>query len=137
MTRAGKWHVGAKDLFSLYPPNCKRRIAAKRREKWEECQRAAVASAIAELSAFKPGPDLTGEARSSAKAELEARVALLKEHAEKYEDSGPTVHAVVWHDGAVWRAALDTSDLFSEGSGEGLLADFVPMTNYRCAVHLF
>ena len=38
---------------------------------------------------------------------------------------------VVWHDGAQWRAALDTSELHSPGSGAGALADFTPLTNFR------
>jgi tripeptidyl-peptidase-2 len=38
---------------------------------------------------------------------------------------------VVWHDGACWRAALDTAELHEPSSGAGALADFAPMTNYR------
>ena len=80
--------------------------------------------------------------------------------------AGPLIHCVVWHDGAEWLAALDTSgearlpagpaclpclpslppnpasqslpsrrpraaDMYEPGSGQGLLADFAPMTNYR------
>ena len=70
------------------------------------------------------------------KAELDARVKLLEGHADAYADSGPMVHVVAWHDGDCWRAALDTSELFAgiEGcEGEGKLADFTPMTNFRCA----
>ena len=69
------------------------------------------------------------------KAELDARVKLLEGHADAYADAGPMVHVVTWHDGDCWRAALDTSELFAgiEGcEGEGKLADFTPMTNFRC-----
>lgn len=46
------------------------------------------------------------------------------------------MQAVVWHDGAAWRAALDTSDLHPEpGPGgaprAGALAAAAPMTNFR------
>jgi hypothetical protein len=36
----------------------------------------------------------------------------------------------VWHDGERWRAAIDSSDLYAPGDGRGLLADFVPMTDF-------
>jgi tripeptidyl-peptidase II len=45
--------------------------------------------------------------------------------------AGPMLFCVVWHDGDAWRAALDTSDLYEPGSDKGLLADFVPLTNYK------
>nr|AFN53692.1 tripeptidyl peptidase II [Linum usitatissimum] len=47
-----------------------------------------------------------------------------------YDDKGPVIDAVVWYDGELWRAALDTQNL--EDNPEcGKLADFVPLTNYR------
>ena len=45
--------------------------------------------------------------------------------------AGPMLDCVVWHDGKVWRAALDTSEMYEPGSGAGALADFKSMTNYR------
>lgn len=50
--------------------------------------------------------------------------------AQNYDDKGPVIDAVVWHDGEVWRAALDTQNLEDE-TGCGELANFVPLTNYR------
>lgn len=50
---------------------------------------------------------------------------------KSYEDHGPVIDAVVWHDGSVWRAALDTSELHEEGSSTGALADFAPMTDFK------
>lgn len=49
---------------------------------------------------------------------------------------GPILDCVVWHDGLRWLAAIDTTDLFGEGSSEGKLADFDPITNY-CDGHQF
>lgn len=45
--------------------------------------------------------------------------------------AGPCVDAVVWHDGSVWRSAIDTSELHELGSGKGLLKDALPLANYR------
>lgn len=45
-------------------------------------------------------------------------------------DAGPWLECVVWHDGERWRAAIDSSDLYAPGDGRGLLADFVPMTDF-------
>jgi tripeptidyl-peptidase-2 len=49
---------------------------------------------------------------------------------QSYQDNGPIIDAVVWHDGDVWRAALDTQEMDQE-SGHGKLADCTPLTNYR------
>ena len=49
---------------------------------------------------------------------------------QSYDDKGPFIDAVVWHDGEVWRAALDTQNL-EEDPDRGKLADFVPLTNFR------
>ena len=80
----------------------------------------------------------------------------LSDLASGYEDLGPMVECVVWHDGERWQAALDTADLHPEGSsevrastgnstrcGDGLMGvkgralqwvcDFTPMTGFHHA----
>lgn len=49
---------------------------------------------------------------------------------QSYDDKGPVIDAVVWHDGELWRVALDTQSL-EHDQDRGKLADFVPLTNYR------
>ncbi|KAL8049656.1 hypothetical protein ABFX02_06G033300 [Erythranthe guttata] len=62
--------------------------------------------------------------------DLQSRVDLLRKLADSYDDKGPVIDAVVWHDGEVWRAALDTQSLEDEPE-RGKLAEFLPLTNYR------
>jgi tripeptidyl-peptidase-2 len=103
-------------------------------ERWLVQQRKALADAVASVDAFQAAKKNDNGGPQGSKEwgqELEARVKLLEGHAENLCDPGPMLHCVVWHDGDVWRAAIDTSELFADCSGEGLLADFTPMTDFR------
>lgn len=51
---------------------------------------------------------------------------------KSYDDKGPVIDAVVWHDGEVWRVALDTQSI-EDDPDCGRLADFEPLTNFRLA----
>lgn len=132
----GQWHVGAKPAFQLFPGGLKQRTKEERRRKFDEQQRVAVTQATAALAAFEAanGKSPTAPVLVKEKEELEARIKLLEDLAGKYEDQGPMVEAVVWHDGDRWVAALDTSDFSSNGAeaSKGALADFgEPLTNFR------
>lgn len=131
----GEWRVGSKAAYELFPAGLKSRLQKERRKRWAEKQRGAVAEAVAASAAFArahpPGGAALTEEQRKEREELEARVKLLAELDEKYEDLGPMIECVVWHDGSHWLAALDTSDMYEPGSGQGLLADFTPMTNFR------
>ena len=55
-----------------------------------------------------------------------------------FDDAGPSVECVVWHDGERWMAAVDTRQLYrfyhvegEEGEAvRGSLETFSPLTNY-------
>ncbi|KAG2453913.1 hypothetical protein HYH02_002116 [Chlamydomonas schloesseri] len=130
----GEWRVGCKHVYGLVSRGLVGRLKEERKRKWEETQRGAIAEAVAALAKFDkdtPASKLGSDPEAKKeRAELEARVVALKDLAKSYEDPGPLIDAVVWHDGAAWRAALDTSSLHPPGSGAGALADFVPLTNY-------
>lgn len=57
----------------------------------------------------------------------------------QYEDHGPLIDCVVWHDGSCWRSALDTRELQESALGSGRAGDgadgalerFQPMTDYK------
>lgn len=86
---AGKWHVGAKRAYDLFPGGLCSRLKTERRKRFDEHQRAALTEANAAVAAFsnKAKPPL-GEADKKLKEELESRVKLLTDLADKYEDSG-------------------------------------------------
>jgi tripeptidyl-peptidase II len=100
-------------------------------EKWLEAQRSAVADAVAAIASHSPDPGLSASENQARKAELDARAALLQGHAENRKDVGPMLHCVTWHDGDVWRAAVDSSEVCGPGGELGKLADFTPLTNFR------
>ena len=46
--------------------------------------------------------------------------------------AGPLVHTVVWQNTEKeWLVALDTTDMFEEGSSDGALADFEPLGEFH------
>jgi hypothetical protein len=122
---SGEWHVGMKAAYELYPGPLKSRISASRKEKMakalavqlSEAQRAAAAAAGKGASAPAPGSKEADELN-----ELKKRVSMLKEL--QGEDLGPLYDVVCWHDGSVWRAAVDAQ-------GDGDLRSAVGLTNYR------
>ncbi|GAB4814120.1 hypothetical protein N2152v2_001166 [Parachlorella kessleri] len=129
---SGDWRVGAKAAYELFPRPLKDRSKEERKKRWAEKQRGAVAEATAALAQFNQGhKGSLSEPDKKSREELETRVKLLTELDEKYEDLGPVLECVVWHDGSAWRAAIDTSDMYEPGSDQGLLADFTPLTNYQ------
>ncbi|KAF6251901.1 subtilase family-domain-containing protein [Scenedesmus sp. NREL 46B-D3] len=177
---SGQWHVGCRRLFELFPKPLQTRVKEQRKKAFEEAQRVAVAAAAAELAAFgkrqppaaasssaadagaatdagdaadasKPAAAPAAAAAGPSKSELEARLGYLQDSFKSYDDAGPVVDCVVWHDGATWRVALDTSDMYPDYSSsssdaadkqqqqaeegcpkrQGLLADFTPLADFK------
>ncbi|KAE9464869.1 hypothetical protein C3L33_03223, partial [Rhododendron williamsianum] len=125
----------------------------ERKKKWDEKHQAAIAEAVKLLDEFdkhvlvpkllsNPVHDLLGIAffqkhvrvedadLKRVREDLQNRVDFLRKQADSYDDKGPVVDAVVWHDGELWRVALDTQSL-EDDQDRGKLANFVPLTNYR------
>ena len=95
--RAGDWRVGAKAAYELFPAGLKHRLQRERKKRWAERQRGAVAEAVAAAAAFSkahPSPVRDEELRRLGE-ELEARVKLLAELDEKYEDQGVHLNGLV------------------------------------------
>ena len=121
---SGDYHLGLKPGWEIFPSGLRTRMRADRKEKWEEPQRllrTRLDRELAEWDAAHPEP--TAE-QLREREDLELRIELCDEMQEKFEDPGPVYDCVVFHDGDVWRAVIDTDE-------DGDLSDEKAMTNYR------
>lgn len=120
----GEVHLGIKAAYELYPAALVSRVKAKRREAWDRGQRALMLrerKALEEFDRRHPKPDA---ARLKARGELEERIRQLKALQSGYRDPGPVYDCLVFNDGKVWRAVVDTDE-------DGDLTDEKAMTNFR------
>lgn len=121
---SGKFHVGWKRGYELFPRDLISRVRAARRKQWDERQRKLQAETHKQLTEFDeahPKPDAEQKQR---RAELARRVELLQKLQTQYDDPGPIYDCVVFHDGKRWQAVIDTDE-------DGDLRDERVMTNYR------
>ncbi|OXU24497.1 hypothetical protein TSAR_010597 [Trichomalopsis sarcophagae] len=132
---SGEFHLGVKNAYSLYPNKLRERIEQSRKKKlWDEGHKTALVEATRLLQEFEAKhPQLTTSQEKLEKEELEARVDYLNNLEKKYEDVGPTYDCVVFHDGQIWRACIDTSEQGDLESGVLLgeyshTKEFAPLT---------
>ncbi|KAK9867034.1 hypothetical protein WJX84_006426, partial [Apatococcus fuscideae] len=141
---SGKWHVGAKRAFELYPGPLKKRMQVRRKERWDVHQSRAIEAGTAGLKASEDCKvpcwskldqaeieGAPGDLRDRAfklmasqenhfwRKESDERAKLLQDLEEHYKDVGPMLDCVVWHDGCHWRAALDTTDFLDDLASPG------------------
>ncbi|CAK1540376.1 unnamed protein product [Leptosia nina] len=110
----GEWRIGVIYPFSLYPTKVKERIQEHRKEHfWDVGHKTAFAEANKRLQEFESEVSknsMLSPEDKLMKEELEARVEVLQSADKKYNDLGPTYDCVLFHDGNVWRACIDTSE---------------------------
>ncbi|XP_033232099.1 tripeptidyl-peptidase 2 isoform X2 [Belonocnema kinseyi] len=119
---SGDYHIGIKNAYSLYPSKLRERVEASRKRRlWDDGHRTALAEATRQLQIVesKNRQPLTWEEKLE-KEELEARVEVLTNAEKKYVDVGPSYDCVVFHDGELWRACIDTSEEGNLNSGVNL-----------------
>uniref|UniRef100_A0ACD5ZLK2 Uncharacterized protein n=1 Tax=Avena sativa TaxID=4498 RepID=A0ACD5ZLK2_AVESA len=126
-----EWRVGYKLVYELFTDTLISRLKKERKKKWDEENQEAISGALNQLNEFEKKHGKPDDAKlKKAKEDLQDRLDCLKKQSDGYDDKGPVIDVVVWHDGDVWRVAVDTQGL--EGNKDcGKLADFVPLTNYR------
>ncbi|KAK4796287.1 hypothetical protein SAY86_028613 [Trapa natans] len=128
---SGEWHVGTKLVYELFTDTLSSRVKKDRKKKWDEKNQEEIARAIQQLDQFDQKHGKVEDANlKKIKEDLQSRVDILRKQAESYNDKGPIIDAVVWHDGEVWRVALDTQSI-EDDPDCGKLADFEPLTNFR------
>ncbi|MDA1194094.1 MAG: S8 family serine peptidase [Planctomycetota bacterium] len=118
---SGDWHVGLKPAFELYPGGLVARLKSKRAEAFDQAQRAAIVALEREIEACRDATD--GEPKR-AREDLEERLRQLRALGDEREDLGPVFDCVVFNDGKVWRAVIDTDE-------DGDLGDEKALTNFR------
>lgn len=128
---SGEWRVGYKLVYELFTGTLTSRLKRERKKKWDEKNQEEIAKAVKHLDEFDQKHTKVEDANlKRAREDLQSRIDILRKQAESYDDKGPVIDAVVWHDGEVWRVALDTESL-EDDPDCGKLANFVPLTNYR------
>jgi tripeptidyl-peptidase-2 len=128
---SGEWRVGYKLVYELFTGTLTSRLKRERKKKWDEKNQEEIAKAVKHLDEFDQKHTKVEDANlKRAREDLQSRIDILRKQAESYDDKGPVIDAVVWHDGEVWRVALDTQSL-EDDPDCGKLANFVPLTNYR------
>nr|XP_010918543.1 tripeptidyl-peptidase 2 [Elaeis guineensis] len=126
-----EWHVGCKLVYELFTDTLTSRLKKERKKKWDEKNQEAISEALKNLNEFEKKYGKTEDLKlKRAHEDLQDRLDFLRKQTESYDDRGPIIDIVVWHDGEVWRVAVDTHS-FEDSSEHGKLADFVPLTNYR------
>jgi len=120
----GKVRLGLKRAFEIFPGGLKRRIKEERKREFDEKHRKAATEAQRALGEWEASHKSPSEAERREKKDLEAVIEALSEANDQYDDPGPVWDCVVFHDGAKWRAVVDTES-------KGDLTRSAPMTNYR------
>jgi len=105
----GKWsnpnnevRLGTKKAYDLFPKPLQDRVTKKRKEKFDVSH----ANTIADLK--QQSSLLNKDDRQ--KKDLEKRISHLQNLMNAFEDPGPILDVISWHDGNTWRAVVCSGD---------------------------
>ena len=108
---SGKYHVGVKNIYQLFPKAVKKHLTKEYKEKvFTPAHKPLLAAAIKTLNDFQENKqdkkDLSSSERIELmleKDELQAQVDILNLYDKKVQDLGPTYDCVVFNDGEKWQ----------------------------------
>ncbi|KAG0030452.1 tripeptidyl-peptidase II Tpp2 [Podila clonocystis] len=121
---SGEYRLGIKRAYDLFPEDLQDRIKAERLAEFQKKHYLLVAQVQDELAAFLKAHTTLTEEDQRTKADFNARLEVLKDSMKNFSDPGPVYDCVVFHDGNVWRVAVDAKE-------SGDLKDAPLLTNYK------
>lgn len=124
-----QYHLGVKHSSLLFPSSLASRFNEKRALARERASRKAVNIIREKLAQLSIESDSDKTQKQSEIDELNARIKVLSDSPKNYPDPGALFDCIVFHDGEMWRAVVDTTD---DGNLEKcpILEDYVVNGSY-------
>lgn len=120
----GKFHLGIKEAFDLFPSDALPRIQGERKKRFEATQLRLEAALQKQIATWDEHFPKANAEQKRMRKDLVKQLAQLQAAGKSYKDPGPVFDCVVFHDGKNWRAAIDTDE-------DGDLADEKALSNFR------
>ena len=120
----GLYRVGLKRAYDLYPKSLKSRVQEERKKRNDAKFRVIEANLVKELNEISSKKPAVEEVVLE---DIKTKLAQFKTYEKEYDDCGPLYDCVVFHDGTIYQAVVDTSET-------GNMSKLECMTDYR--VHL-
>jgi tripeptidyl-peptidase II len=110
---SGKWHLGIKRAYELFPTLLTKRIKEDRKKDWASKIHNAQVELKKQKQLLEAGGGAGGENNNNNQKQskdLEERLEVLNSIDKSYDDPGPIYDVIVWNDGSEWFACVDSSE---------------------------
>ncbi|CAG8794124.1 14070_t:CDS:2, partial [Racocetra fulgida] len=110
---SGEFRVGIKRLYELFPKNLAKRLQQEHKENFVNEHHRLQAEAQQNLTTWEESHSASSnlsECDLATKADLEARLEVLKDMLKSYDDPGILLDVVVFFDGSDWRVIIDVDE---------------------------
>ena len=121
---SGEFRVGVKCAWDFFPPRLIPSLKKERRERFELAQAATAEAVRRQILAWDTQHPSPSDEQQPERDELRTRLEQLQQAAKNADDPGPLYDCVLFRDGDVWRAVIDTNE-------DADLGDETVLTNYR------